>query len=102
MPLLQVFIEKHKSYIRAGKKSCWCCDWLARELHYRGTKRVDFVLSGCHGKMFPWVLPTGVSDAIAMKMIGALKKELVRAVESVSPLIPALLRGQSLGTGIIR
>jgi OTT_1508-like deaminase len=60
--------------IGAGKKCCWCCSQLAKQLNL-AHPHISLQVPASHGLVFPWALPTiGISLGIAESLETALKE----------------------------
>lgn len=66
-----------KCVIGVSKKCCWCCARLASLI--ARCERKTFILPGSHGQIFPWALPSGISQDVA----GALEADLESTLSEV-------------------
>ena len=73
--------EAKEIMIAVNKKSCWCCDWLSRNLESQ------FALPGTHGIMYPWDPPEiGVSEIVLERLEDELWNKLHEMVSNSLPV----------------
>lgn len=65
-----------KCVIGVSKKCCWCCAQLASLI--ARCERKTFILPGSHGQIFPWALPSGISQEVAAALEADLRSLLVK------------------------
>ncbi|KAH9917140.1 uncharacterized protein BXZ73DRAFT_105612 [Epithele typhae] len=78
--LIQSVFSHERIPVGVSKKCCVCCEYLAQllgEPSEDGQPGVEFVFSGTHSTVFPWVPPSGLPHAVLEK----LAKKLIAALD---------------------
>ncbi|KAH9916958.1 uncharacterized protein BXZ73DRAFT_53519, partial [Epithele typhae] len=71
--------------IGVSKRSCFCCDLLAKLIAERESADLQFVLPGTHSTIYPWYPPPGLPidmlQTIKDRLIESMKKVLETAID---------------------
>ncbi|KAH9917149.1 uncharacterized protein BXZ73DRAFT_105621 [Epithele typhae] len=85
--LIQDVFSHERIPVGVSKKCCVCCEYLAQllgEPSEDGQPGVEFVLSGTHSTVFPWVPPSGLPHPVLKKLAKRLIDALDEAIKASS------------------